>query len=74
MLLDNMEARMRKLAVVLTVLAAFAFLAASWRAVMGPLPLGLAIFGAQPETFWRATTGLLMFAIVLLMLERSQPK
>jgi hypothetical protein len=65
---------MRKLAVVLTVLAALTFLGALGRIFLGRALAGIHVFAFAPETYWRGATGLLLFAIVLLMLERSQPK
>jgi len=65
---------MRKLAVVLTVLAALSFFGGIWRVFLGRLVVGTSILGFRPETYWRGATGLLLFAIVLLMLERSQSK
>jgi hypothetical protein len=62
---------MRKLAIVLTGLAGLSFLGGAWRTLLGRLPSFLAL---DPETYWRGATGLLLFAVVLLMLERSQPR
>lgn len=65
---------MRKLAVVLTGLAALSFAGGTARALFGRLVAGTSFLNVSPETYWRGATGLLLFAIVLLMLERSQPK
>lgn len=64
---------MRKLAVVLTGLAALSFAGGTARAFFRLFD-GTALQHLQPETYWRGATGLLLFAIVLLMLERSQSK
>lgn len=65
---------MRKVAVVLTGLAALSFLGGTARVFVGRMVDGMGILSHQPETYWRGATGLLLFAIVLLMLERSTPK
>jgi hypothetical protein len=68
------EVSMRKLAVVLTGLAALTFVGGTARAFYGRIFYGTSLYVLQPETYWRGATGLLLFAIVLLMLERSQPR
>ena len=65
---------MRRLAGVLTGLAALSFFGGVWRTFLGRALVGTSILGVSPETYWRGATGLLLFAIVLLMLERPQPK
>jgi len=65
---------MRRLAVVLTGLAALSFFGGVWRAFLGRTLVGNSILAVSPETYWRSATGLLLFAIVLLMLERPQSK
>ena len=65
---------MRKLAIVLTGLAGLSFLGGVWRTFLGKLFVGTSFLALDPETYWRGATGLLLFAIVLLMLERSQTR
>jgi hypothetical protein len=65
---------MRRLAVVLTVFAALAFLGALWRAFFGHFLVGMSIYNLTAEGYWRGATVLLLFAIVLLMLDRSRAK
>jgi hypothetical protein len=65
---------MRKTAIVLTVLAALAFFGGVWRAFLGRLVVGHGALGLSAQGYWRGATGLLLFAIVLLLLERSQTK
>ncbi len=65
---------MRKFAVVLTALAALSFLGAFWRAFLGKYVVGMSIYNLTAQGYWRGATGLLLFAIVLLMLDRSQGK
>ena len=62
---------MRKLAVILTVLAALSFFGGVWRTFLGRLVVGTGILGVSAEAYWRGATGLLLFAIVLLMLDRK---
>ena len=63
---------MRRLAIVLTVLAALAFLGSLWRAFLGHFLVGMSIYGMTAQGYWRGATGLLLFAIVLLLLDRSR--
>ena len=65
---------MRKLAEILTILAALSFLGGVYRLVFGRLIVGTSILGMPPEAYWRGATGLLLFAIVLLMLDRAKGK
>ena len=65
---------MRKLAIVLTILAALSFLGGVYRIVFGRLLVGTGLLGVGPETYWRGATGLVLFAIVVLMLERTQSR
>ena len=65
---------MRRLAVVLTVLAALSFAGGIYRIVFGRLIVGTGILGGSPETYWRGAVGLLLFAIVVLMLQRAQSR
>ena len=65
---------MRKVAIVFTALAALSFLGGTSRAFFGSYLFGMGKLGIQPETYWRGATGLLLFAIVLLMLERPRPQ
>jgi len=63
---------MRRLAIVLTILAALSFLGGIYRVLFGRLIVGTGLLGVSPETYWRGATGLVLFAIVVLMLERTQ--
>ena len=63
---------MRRLAIVLTILAALSFLGGIYRVLFGRLIVGSGLLGVSPETYWRGATGLVLFAIVVLMLERTQ--
>jgi hypothetical protein len=65
---------MRKLAIVLTMLAALAYLGAIWRAFLGRFIVGHSAIALTAQGYWRATIALLLFAVVALLLERSQPK
>ena len=65
---------MRKLAEVLTILAAITFVLGVARIFFWRLMAGVPYMAATPETYWRGATGLLLFAIVLLMLERSKAR
>jgi len=65
---------MRKLAIVLTVLAALSFFGGVWRTFLGRLVVGTSFLGVSAEAYWRGATGLLLLAIVLLMLDRSQTR
>jgi len=68
------EARMRKLAVVLTVLAALSFLGGICRILFARMAVSMGLLGVSPETYWRGATGLLLFAVVILMLDRSRAR
>ena len=65
---------MRKLAAVLTGLAGFCFVGGTIRAFFGRALARIPYLDSDPETYWRGATGLLLFAIVLLMLERSETR
>ena len=65
---------MRNLAIGLTILAALSFLGGVYRIVFGRLLVGTGILGVSPETYWRGATGLLLFAVVVLMLERTRSR
>lgn len=56
---------MRRLAVILTVLAAIAFVIGTYVAFSGQL-----VIGRQAMVYWRGAVGLLLFAITVLLLER----
>lgn len=60
---------MRKLATWLVVLAAVCFGLGALRCFLG-LPSPLPHF--SPETYWRGATGLLLFSIALLLLDRPK--
>ena len=57
---------MRQLAIILTVLAAIAFLVGTYVAFSGQV-----VIGRQAIVFWRGSVGLLLFAITVLMLDRK---
>ena len=65
---------MRNLAIGLTILAALSFLGGVYRIAFGRLLVGTGILGVSPETYWRGATGLLLFAVVVLMLERTRSR
>lgn len=58
---------MRTLAIVLTVLAAVAFLVGTY-AAFGNVP----VVGKAPVTYWRGAVGLLLFALTVLLLDRGR--
>ncbi len=60
---------MRRFAVWLIVLAALCFAVGVVNAFLGTHALGIRALAKGPETFWRGATGLLLFAITLLMLQ-----
>ena len=63
---------MRRFAVLLVVLAALCFAIGVVNAFFGTSALGIRALAKGPETFWRGATGLLLFAITLLMLQRDR--
>jgi len=63
---------MRKLAQVLTILAALSFVGGLCRAYLSALQPVLELVGMTPQGYWRGTVALLLFAIVVLMLDRPQ--
>ena len=66
---------MRKLVNVLVVLAAVCFFfacLACFGSGVWPGPLHGLVPRFSPETYWRGATGLLLFAITLILLERNQ--
>ena len=65
---------MRRWALVLTLAAAVAFLIGTLIAFFGYSSMPISFLVKSSETYWRGATGLLGFAIVLLLLERSSPK
>jgi hypothetical protein len=65
---------MRKLAVILTIVAALTFLGGVLRIVFHQHYYGLGLLAVGGETYWRATTALLLFAIVVLMIDRAQSR
>jgi hypothetical protein len=65
---------MRKIATVFTVLAALAFFGSIWRAFLGRLIVGHSAIALTAQGYWRATVALLLFAVVVLLFERSQAK
>ncbi|MFH1177341.1 MAG: hypothetical protein V1750_08030 [Acidobacteriota bacterium] len=65
---------MRKVALVLMVLAAICFLLGSVFSFWGSLIFGNGFWALDPETYWRGATGLLLFAIALLLYLRTAPK
>jgi hypothetical protein len=65
---------MRRLAIVLTVLAGLSFFGAVWRAFLGRLIVGHSALALTAQGYWRGTTALLLFAVVLLLLDRTQAK
>jgi hypothetical protein len=65
---------MRKLADVLVILAALCFALGILTCLVGSGFFPWPIYGYAPETFWRGTTALLLFAIALLVREhRKEP-
>jgi hypothetical protein len=66
---------MRRGALVLTVLAAVSFVAGVIELIALRLAWVLRLFVlGVPRTYWRGAVGLLLFAITLLLLERSASK
>jgi hypothetical protein len=65
---------MRKGAIVLTVLAAVCFLLASLHSVIGYWFLRGPFVGLAPQTHFRGAVGLLLFAVVFLLLERTSSR
>jgi hypothetical protein len=65
---------MRRLAVVLTILAALTFLGGICRIMFHQHYFGMGLLAVGGETYWRGAIGLLLFAIVVLMLERAQSR
>lgn len=63
---------MRRFVLLLVVLAALCFLIGAVNAFFGTHSLGIRALAKGPETFWRGATGLLLFAITLLMLQRDR--
>lgn len=63
---------MRKAAILLVILAALCFAIGVVNTFWGRWALGIAALAKGPETFWRGATGLLLFAITLLMLQRDR--
>jgi hypothetical protein len=61
---------MRSFVTVLIVLAAVAFLMGSIHAFFGNFTFGIRFLAKDPETYWRGATGLILFAIALMMLQR----
>ena len=57
---------MRQVAVILTVLAAIAFLIGTYVAFSGQV-----VIGRQAIVFWRGSVGLLLFAITVLLLDKK---
>lgn len=58
---------MRTLAIVLTVLAAVAFVVGAYAAFGN-----VAVAGKLPVTYWRGAVGFLLFAIAVMVLDRGR--
>ena len=58
---------MRHLATVLLALAAIAFIVGAYSAFSGAH-----VIGRMPVTYWRGAVGMLLFAITLLLMERTK--
>jgi hypothetical protein len=65
---------MRKLAVVLTILAALTFLGGICRIMFHQHYFGMGLLAVGGETYWRGATALLLFAITVLMIDRAQSR
>lgn len=63
---------MRRFVLLLVLLAAVCFAIGVVNAFIGNSALGIRVLAKGPETFWRGATGLLLFAITLLMLQRDR--
>jgi hypothetical protein len=63
---------MRKLADILVILAALCFAFGILTCLVGSGFLPRPVYMWAPETFWRGTTALLLFAIALLVRERRK--
>ncbi len=63
---------MRSFLWLLVLLAAACFVVGVVHTFFGTSALGIRALAKGPETFWRGATGLLLFAITLLMLQRDR--
>lgn len=61
---------MRSFITLLIVLAAVAFVIGTIHAFFGNYTFGIRFVAKSPETYWRGASGLLFFAIALMMLHR----
>lgn len=63
---------MRRFVILLVVMAAVCFALGVINTFFGTNSLGVRALAKGPETFWRGASGLLLFAITLLMLQRDR--